>query len=218
MSVTALIVEDHPLYRDALTHLLRHIFGESAVGAASSAEEGLRLAAASPQLGLILLDPGLPGIKGVEAIAALRRACPSATVIAISASEDRRDASAALRAGAVAFISKAASNEVMSDLVRRVRAGELREPTWITSSGPGELGDGTGQALTPRQREILVLLCQGHPNKEIGLRLGLAEVTVKMHVSSVFRVLGVANRTQAVLAARRLGLHPGDGWGSGSGS
>jgi two-component system, NarL family, nitrate/nitrite response regulator NarL len=207
MSVAALIVEDHPLYRDALTHLLRQIFGASAVAAAASAEEGLRLAEASPGIVLILLDPGLPGINGVEAVAAFRRACPDASLVAVSASEDRRDASAALRAGAIAFVSKAVSTEVMSDLVRRVRAGELHEPAWITTSGPGALHENAGGDLTPRQREILVLLCQGHPNKEIGLRLGLAEVTVKMHVSSVFRVLGVANRTQAVLAARRLGLY-----------
>lgn len=208
MAATALVVEDHPLYRDALALLLQGIFGEAGVRAASSAEDGLRLAEAVPELGLVLLDPGLPGINGVEAVAAFRRRWPALPIIAISASEDRRDATAALRAGAVAFVSKAASTEVVSDLVRRVRAGTLGEPTWITASGVGSLEDSV-QELTPRQRDILVLLCQGHPNKEIGLRLGLAEVTVKMHVSSLFRFLGVANRTQAVLAARRLGLYAG---------
>jgi two-component system, NarL family, nitrate/nitrite response regulator NarL len=209
MAGTALIVEDHPLYRDALTQLLRQIFGPSAVLAASSAEEGLKLAESASDLQLILLDPGLPGMNGAEALAAFRRARPSVAVIAISASEDRRDAAAALRAGAVAFISKAASTEVMSDLVRRVCAGEVREAIWITATGPGLLAEDSAQQLTPRQLEILALLCQGHPNKEIGLRLGLAEVTVKMHVSSVFKALGVANRTQAVLAARKLGLNAG---------
>jgi two-component system, NarL family, nitrate/nitrite response regulator NarL len=208
--LTALIVEDHPLYRNALVELLGDIFGAAAVGAASAAEEGLRLAEASPGLGLVLLDPGLPGMNGVEAVAAFRRARPGAAVIAVSASEDRRDAAAILRAGAIAFVSKAASTETLADLVRRVRAGEVREPTWITASGPGRLAEDGGEALTPRQREILLLLCQGHPNKEIGLRLGVAEVTVKLHVSALFRALGVANRTQAVLAARRLGLYRGD--------
>ena len=208
MAATALVVEDHPLYRDALALLLKGIFGADGVRVASSAEEGLRLAEASAELNLILLDPGLPGINGVEAVAAFRRRWPEIPVIAISASEDRRDATAALRAGAVAFVSKAASTEVVSDLVRRVRARELPEPAWITATGPGSL-DESAQEMTPRQREILVLLCQGHPNKEIGLRLGLAEVTVKMHVSALFRFLGVANRTQALLAARRLGLYSG---------
>src|SRR4051812_25225468 len=208
MAGSALIVEDHPLYRDALMLLLKGMFGADEVRAASSAEDGLRLAEAAPDLTLILLDPGLPGINGVEAVAAFRRRWAQIPIIAISASEDRRDAEAALRAGAVAFVSKAASTEIVSDLVRRVRAGELPEPAWITATGPGSL-DESAQEMTPRQREILVLLCQGHPNKEIGLRLGLAEVTVKMHVSALFRFLGVANRTQALLAARRLGLYSG---------
>ena len=206
MPATALVVEDHPLYRDALAQLLTRIFGADQVSVAASAEDGLRLAATSGGLRLILLDPGLPGMNGVEAIAAFRRNCPDAALIAVSASEERRDAVAAFRAGALAFVSKAASNEVLSDIVRRAAAGEVGEAVWVTPAGAAAVADAPLPELTPRQLEILALLCQGHPNKEIGLRLGLAEVTVKMHVSSVFKVLGVANRTQAVLEARRRGL------------
>ncbi|MGH8688539.1 MAG: response regulator [Burkholderiales bacterium] len=205
----ALVVEDHPLYRDALVQLLRREFGEDRVSAASSAEEGLRLAGTLADLRLVLLDPGLPGMTGVEAIAAFRRQCADAALIAVSASEDRRDAMAAFRAGAIAFVSKAASTDVLADVLRRACAGELKAPAWVTPAGFTALVEAPMPELTARQLEILALLCQGHPNKEIGLRLGLAEVTVKMHVSSVFRALGVANRTQAVLAARRLGLNAG---------
>jgi DNA-binding NarL/FixJ family response regulator len=208
-SGAALVVEDHPLYRDALMHVLRQIFDAERVHCASSAEEGLKLAGAATDLRLVLLDPGLPGIQGFEAIAAFRRALPEVAVLAISASDDRREAAAALRAGATAFISKAASTEVVAGLVRRVAAGERVEPVWISASGAEGSPEAAREGLTPRQKEILVLLCQGHPNKEIGLRLGLAEVTVKMHVSSVFRALGVANRTQAVLEARRRGIYSG---------
>src|SRR5262245_34286779 len=132
MAGSALVVEDHPLYRDALTQLLGRVFGAGEVSAAASAEDALRVA--TPSLRLILLDPGLPGIKGAEAVAALRRQCPDAVLIAISASEERRDAMAAFRAGAAAFISKAASNEVVADTLRRACAGELREPVWVTLS------------------------------------------------------------------------------------
>lgn len=208
MAGTALVVEDHPLYRDALSHVLRAIFGADGVRSASTAEDGLRVAAADPGLRLVLLDPGLPGLQGYEAVAAFRRLLPKVAVIAISASDDRREAAAALRAGASAFVSKAAPTDVVSDVVRRVIRGELAAPIWIAASGTeGPFGQ-PDEDLTPRQIEILALLCQGHPNKEIGLRLGLAEVTVKMHVSSIFRALGVANRTQAVLEARRRGLYP----------
>jgi len=209
MPAAALVVEDHPLYRSALMNLLAQIFGAGQVVAASSAEEGLRLAAAEPQLRVVLLEPGLPGMSGVEAIAAFRRQAPGAALVAISASEDRREAAAAFRAGAIAFVSKAASTEMIADLVRRAAAAELKEPVWVTPTGIGPAAEAPLPVLTQRQLEILALLCQGHPNKEIGLRLGLAEVTVKMHVTSLFRQLGVANRTQAALAARRLGLHPG---------
>jgi two-component system, NarL family, nitrate/nitrite response regulator NarL len=208
MAASALVVEDHPLYRDALRQLLERIFGADRVCAAASAEEGLRQASASPGLRLVLLDPGLPGMNGVEAIVAFRRQCPDAALIAVSASEERRDAMAAFRAGALAFVSKAASTEVLADLVRRAAAGELREPAWVTPAGSAAMAEAPMPDLTQRQVEVLALLCQGHPNKEIGQRLNLAEVTVKMHVSSVFRALGVANRTQAVLEARRRGLLP----------
>lgn len=205
MAQTALIVEDHPLYRGALVHLMQAIVGAPDTVAVSSAEEGLRRAATLPRLGLVLLDLGLPGLSGIEAILAYQRHCPSVPLVVVSASEDRQEATAALRAGAMVFMSKAVSTETMSDVVRRVLSGELRVPEWITPNGKVSLG-GSALKLTPRQQETLVLLSQGHTNKEIGLRMGLAEITVKVHVSAVFRLLDVVNRTQAVLAARRMGL------------
>jgi DNA-binding NarL/FixJ family response regulator len=202
---SALIIDDHPLYRDALTQLLGAMLGEPNVKAASSAEEGLRLAAQLADLRLVLLDFNLPGMSGTEAIGAVLGRFPDADIVAVSASEDRLDATCALRAGAKLFISKAVDTEVLADAIRRTLAGDHRtERQWITPAGAGFLDVSDDSPLTPRQLEILSLLHL--PNKEIGLRLGVAEVTVKMHVSSVFRVLGVANRTQAMQAARRLSL------------
>jgi DNA-binding NarL/FixJ family response regulator len=204
MSGSALIIDDHPLYRDALTQLLRTLLPEANVVAASSAEEGLRVMDPAMDVRLVLLDFTLPGMSGTEAVAAILRRFPAAAVVAVSASEDRRDATAALRAGARHFISKAVSTEVMSDAIRRTLAGDLSAPEWITPAGAGAPEPDDHSLLTPRQLEILGQLHL--PNKEIGLRLGLAEVTVKMHVSSIFRVLNVANRTQAMQVARRLAL------------
>lgn len=207
----ALIVEDHPLYRDALINLLRPVLGEREIKAASSAEEGLRLGQTIRDLRLILIDLGLPHMRGVEAITAFRRAFPEARLVAISASDDRREVMAALNAGALVFISKAVSAHVLVNAVAEIQAGKVHEARWITPNGePGALDDSSSTAsLTLRQREVLTLLCQGHSNKEIGLRMGLAEITIKLHVSSIFRSLSVANRTQALLAARRLGLYAG---------
>lgn len=208
MPGSALIIDDHPLYRDALAQLLRSILSESSVQAASSAGEGLRVAECLPELRLVLLDFSLPGVSGTEAIATILRKFPSVIIIAVSASEQRRDASAALRAGAKQFISKAVSTEVMANAIRRVLQGDFSAPRWLTPTGAGMLESNEPSLLTPRQLEILSQLHLS--NKEIGLRLGLAEVTVKMHVSSIFRALNVANRTQATQAARCLALLQGD--------
>jgi DNA-binding NarL/FixJ family response regulator len=203
MTGSALIVDDHPLYRDALVQLLG-VMGETDVRVASSAEAALRMADSMPPPHLVLLDFILPGLSGTEAIAAMLRRFDEAAIIAVSASDDRRDADAALRAGARLFISKAVGTEVLAAAIGRVRAGDFSGPTWITPSGPGTLDPAESSPLTPRQLQILALLHL--PNKEIALRLRLAEVTVKMHVSAIFRVLEVANRTQAMQAARRLAL------------
>ncbi|HEY4371498.1 MAG TPA: response regulator transcription factor [Burkholderiales bacterium] len=207
MNGSALVVEDHPLYRDALMSLLAPLFGESEIKAASSAEEGLRLAPTMTNLRVILIDPGLPRMNGVEAVSAFYRACPGALVIAVSASDDRREVTAALRAGALVFVSKAVPVEVLRDVVTDALAGRVQSARWIMPDGDHALEGEVLPGLPPRQREVLTLLCQGHSNKEIGLRLNLAETTVKMHVSSIFRALQVASRTQVILAARRLGLY-----------
>jgi two-component system, NarL family, nitrate/nitrite response regulator NarL len=198
----ALIVEDHPLYRHALAELLRVVLGDGTVHTASCAEEALRMQSRLERLRLIVLDFSLPGMSGTEAVTALTSRFPAADLIAVSASEERIDASAALRAGAKLFISKAVSTEVMTQAIQRVLTGEGDGPRWITPTSNDVLEPDAGPRLTPRQSEILRLLHLS--NKEIGLRLGVAEITVKMHVSSLFRILGVANRTQAMQTARRL--------------
>jgi DNA-binding NarL/FixJ family response regulator len=207
MTKSALIIEDHPIYRDALTTFLCAILGNENVSSVSSTEQGLTLVGTLENIGLILLDLGLPGMNGVEAIYSLQRKCPEAAIVVVSASEDRREISAALRAGAKAFVSKAVSTKVISEVVQKILAGEALESPWITMGGNQAAGQEQLLGLTPRQREALAFLCQGLSNKEIGQHLGLAEITVKIHVSSIFRALGVVNRTQAVLAARRFGLY-----------
>jgi DNA-binding NarL/FixJ family response regulator len=205
MPTSVLIIEDHPMYRDGLIQLMKTMLGEATVHAASCAEEALRMTHQLPGPWLVLLDFNLPGMSGTEAIGALLRRFPDAAIVAISASEDRLEVSAALRAGARLFISKSVSTEALAQAIQRVLSGSVVEgQQWITPSVNDVLEPGQASRLTPRQLEILGLLHLS--NKEIGLRLGVAEITVKVHVSSLFRVLGVANRTQAMQAARRLSL------------
>ena len=200
----ALVIDDHPLYRGALANLAHAFFGETGVVEVTTAETGLQRGGSMESLRLVLLDFRLPGLGGAEAVLAFRRRFPNTAIVVVSASEDRRERDAAVRAGADAFLSKACSMEVLSDALRTVLAGGKPDPKW--SLGAATLDRAVPADLTSRQLEVLDLLCQGLSNKEISLRLNLAVITVKMHVSSVFRALGVLNRTQAVLAARRLGL------------
>jgi DNA-binding NarL/FixJ family response regulator len=199
---SALIINAHPLYRDALAQLLSPMVSGSGVRAAGSVEEGLRIAPELSDLGLVLLDVGLRGIRGTDAILAVAARCPRADIVVISASDDRLDAMAAVRAGARLVISKAVSTQVMADAIRRALRRDFSGPQWITRCATGLVAPCKASLLTPRQLEIVGLLHLS--NKEIGLRLDITEITVKAHVSSLFRVLGVTNRTQAVQALRRL--------------
>lgn len=196
--MNVLVVDDHPLYRGALATLVRSLFGADAVQEAGTAESAL---AARTVPDLVLLDFRLPTLNGAEAITAFRKRFPSAPVIVISASEDRREGQAAMRAGARAFVHKTESMDAIADVIRQVIGGASVEPRWDAAAPPASATE-----LTSRQLEILGMLCEGVSNKEVALRLGLAVITVKMHVSAIFRALGVVNRTQAALAARRLGL------------
>ena len=155
---------------------------------------------------VILLDFQLPGISGTEAIAAMLRRFPGVPIIAVSASEDRRDASAALRAGARHFISKAVSTEVLADVIRRVLGGDCSASPWITPSGAGTLEVEGDSPLTPRQLEVLHQLTLGRSNKVIAYHLGLSENTVRVHVAAILDHLGVVSRVEAILEAQRRGL------------
>lgn len=188
-----LVVEDHPLFRNALVYLIRSAFSAE-VHLASTAEEGLAiLSNDEPPIALVVMDMGLPGqLKGSEAIASVRRARPDVPLLIVSGTADEHEIAAALAAGANGYISKTSTNEEIDAALRRM----------VT---PAEDRD-TPKPLTERQQEILRLLCDGLTNKEIGRRLALSDATVKMHMTSILRSLGVATRTQAVLAARGLGL------------
>ncbi|MES2356498.1 MAG: response regulator transcription factor [Pseudomonadota bacterium] len=203
---TVLVVEDHPLFRDALSQFLKSAIGAAEVITANSAEHGLDLAESFSELNLILLDVGLPGLSGADAVAAFHKRYPLIPILILSASDDQRVVAAALRAGAQAFISKTTDPEILAEVVRRVLAKESLESEWIMSALCKPSSDESLPSITQRQQEVLGLLLQGCSNKEIARSLDLAQPTVKLHVSSIFRILNVASRTQAIIAARRLGL------------
>ncbi len=215
-----LVVDDHALIREALKQLLQQVCGKLTVLEAGNCEGALNLAAQHPDLGLILLDLQLPDRSGFDALAECRNTHPGVPIVMLSASEDRQDVIRALDGGAMGFIPKSHDSKVMLNALRVVLDGEVYLPAEIINHttddsrttaiaaahqgagpvSPAEVG------LTERQADVLALLIQGKPNKLICRELGLAEGTVKIHVTAILRALGVTNRTQAVIADGRLGL------------
>lgn len=212
-----LVVDDHPLIREALKQVLSTLNSDIRVLEAQSAKEGFAVSEAHPDLHLILLDLGLPGEDGLESLPLLRERAPQVPVVVFSASDHPDVVRRAIDAGAMGFIPKTSSSALLVNALRFVLAGGvylplevLRQPSsesgGFAESAPGGSPSLRDPGLTQRQAQVLALLVQGKSNKLICRELNLAEGTVKVHVAAVLKTLGVANRTQAVLAVSRLGM------------
>ncbi len=212
-----LLVDDHALIRDALRGVIAELQNDAVVLEAETCRQALALIQQHPDLALILLDLRLPDQDGFEALAQLRESYPAISVVMLSAFNDRDNVVKALDGGALGFIPKTGSREVLLSALRLILAGGIYIPPEILTRAPvvtavsapattaerrpspSELG------LTERQVEVLALMMQGKSNKLICRALGLAEPTVKNHVSAILKALAVSNRTEAVLAVAALG-------------
>lgn len=210
-----LLIDDHALFREGMSHVLKGMPEAPEVYEAGSASEGLALADAQAPFDLVLLDLHLPEEDGFSVLQRLHIAHPILSVIVLSASEDFQDAKRALDLGAMGYIPKSATSQVMLGAIRLVLSGGIYLPPLLLSQWQSrEASPSTPQrevaadyeGLTARQLDVLRLLAVGKSNKEIARDLGMAEGTVKIHITAIFRALGVVNRTQAVLTARRQGL------------
>jgi DNA-binding NarL/FixJ family response regulator len=207
-----LVVDDHPLILAALHHTLKQLDTTVSVRDASTGDGARALLEAHPDADLLLLDLGLPGIDGFALLGELREQHPSIPVVVLSGSDRREDVLRALDLGAMGYVPKSVSNEVMLQALRLVFSGGVYlPPSALASEEPAPGGEPTGASvrelgLTDRQAEVLRLLLQGKPNKLICRQLGLAEGTVKIHVAAILRALGVHSRTQAVIEASRRGI------------
>ena len=210
-----LVVDDHPLIREALRQVLRALDENIELVEAAGAPEAAAAAEAHGDLDLILLDLALPGADGFEVLRELRERHPSFPIVVLSATEHAEVVMRALDAGAMGFIPKTSSNELLLGALRLVLSGGVylpaevlrRSPAPVLRSAPAAAGaDCRDLGLTQRQAQVLALVIQGKPNKIICRDLDLAEGTVKIHVTAILKALGVANRTQAVIAVGKLGL------------
>jgi DNA-binding NarL/FixJ family response regulator len=216
MTMHLLIVDDHPLIRGGVLVQLCETSDAPRVEQADCLAEGLRLLSSAPRFDLILLDLNLPDTVGTSGIETLRLRFPRVPVMVLSGASDRATIDRCLRAGASGFLPKTADAERLGTAVRAIAGGGIyvpRDPdgtaprAW-SAAGAALPTDVRQLGLTDRQKDVLRLIMRGLPNKLIGRQLQLAEGTVKVHVSAVLRALGASNRTQAVLAANRMGMRP----------
>lgn len=212
MALKLLVIDDHPLILEGIAAALEGFCGGVHIVAARTAEKGLAAATANPDLDLVLLDVALPGVSGFALIQKLRERFPHLPIVVLSALDDAASVSRAMNAGAIGFVPKSSATPVLLNVLRQVLENNA-SPNALARTKPasGSLTPVTGggpelSLLTMRQIEVLSRVCQGKANKQIASELGLSEKTVKAHVTAIFKVLGVANRTQAALAARSVGV------------
>lgn len=207
---TALIVDDHPLFCDALCMTVKSVAGVQDTRTAASLSDALTQLESSAHLpDLILLDLNLPDVHGFDGLLRLRAAAPGVPVVVVSSMADHRAISAALSGGATGFVPKHSTRDVFRLAFAEIAAGRTFRPEGFVDgvAAPpeeGALADAVTRlsTLTNQQARILDLICEGLLNKQIAHELSIAETTVKAHVTAIMRKLGVQNRTQAVLIAR----------------
>ncbi|HZB85721.1 MAG TPA: response regulator transcription factor [Gaiellaceae bacterium] len=207
--IRVLIVDDHAVVREGLQAFLELQAGIEVAGQAADGEDAVE-AAARLRPDVILMDLVMPRLDGVAAMRSLRESVPDARVIVLTSFLDDDKLLPALRAGAAGYLLKNAEPREVARAVRAAHAGEaLLDPVvaarlveTLATAGADEPLD----RLTPREREVLVLIGRGFPNKRIARELELSEKTVKTHVGHVLAKLGVGDRTQAAVVAVRAGL------------
>jgi DNA-binding NarL/FixJ family response regulator len=199
---TLLIVDDHFVVRSGLVASLE-LEDDLRVVAEVERGEDVIAAYAKNRPDLVLMDVQLPGISGIEATAALLALHPAAPVLIFSTSVKDEDIHQARQAGALGYHPKSSSRDSLLAAIRSVSAGKTSLPPDIAQRLQARLSE---PEITPREKEILTLVSKGRANKEIAAQLGIAEDTVKQHVSRILQKLRVSDRAQATAEAIRRGI------------
>lgn len=215
MKIRVLMVDDHALFRDGMRYVLHQLTDEVDILDTGDIDEAFRLAEANPDLDLVLMDLRMPGSLGVATVSNFHQNFPAMPIVVVSGIDERVDIEQVMDAGAMGFISKISASKVMLSALRLVLEGEIYVPTQMLhhdlastplSSTDRRLTRSSRYGLTERQIETLKLLGEDLSNKEIGVRLGVAEGTVKAHLASIYFILRVKSRSEALAAAQRLGI------------
>lgn len=208
------IADDHPLFRAALKQAVTQAVPGVTIFEADTLAAVQETVEAHDDADLVLLDIHMPGAQGFSGLVFLRGQHPGIPVVVVSGSEEPHVMKKAIDYGASGFIPKSAPLEVISEAISAVLEGEEWLPQEISDSLDDLVTEEDQQiaaalaSLTPQQFRVLTMLTEGLLNKQIAYELGVSEATIKAHVTAILRKLGVHSRTQAVIAAQRLGVEP----------
>jgi two-component system NarL family response regulator len=200
--IRILIADDHSVVREGLVSLIKRKSDMAVVAEASNGREAVDLWK-KHRPHVTLLDLRMPELDGVDAIKEIRELDDNAQIVVLTTFDGDEDIYRAIKAGAKAYLLKDTARDALVETVRRVYAGETYLPPTLAAKLAERL---SGQALSPRELEVLQRLAVGKSNKEIGAELFISEGTVKTHIKSIFGKLDVVSRTEAVATATRRGL------------
>lgn len=209
--IKVLLVDDHALFRSGIKLLLQRNHDFEVVGEASDGIEGVKRAKAL-QPDVVLLDLHMPGLSGLDAIKLIQEEVPACRIILLTVSEEGEDLTTALKNGAVGYLLKNIDADFFLDAIRRAMQGDSVISNEMTAKLVANLRRGHEpipteiSKLTPREGDILSQLASGLSNKEIARELNLAESTVKIHIQSILKKLGLSNRVQAAIYAVEKGF------------
>lgn len=194
MTCRIIVADDHPLFREGMLRTLERLLPAALIEQAGSLDEVLSLARAGAEIDSLILDLRFPGIRSVQAIGQLRSELKRTSIIVVSMVDDLEVISQVIDQGADGFIGKNIDPDSIAQAIMAIRAGELV----VKYQPDNSVKDTRLSSLTARQKEVLGLIAAGKTNKEIAKLLGISPFTVRIHVSTLLKSLGVPTRAAAV--------------------
>ena len=203
-----LLVEDHPLFSDALAMTMSEIFDNPHIQTASNLSRSLPYLTTPPDI--VVLDLNLPDVDGIEGLVKIKKLTPHSKIVVVSSISDNRVTSHVLRSGACGFVPKDSARKELIRAFQSIADGNIYTPEDYVIPQDDRFDHEDQEilkklkSLTPQQTTILTLICRGKLNKQIAFDLSIAETTVKAHLTAIMRKLGVRNRVQAALLANQV--------------